>query len=78
MMSFNRLMHKVNTLKPKKISKNDLQSRLGQTASASRKRKLIAPRTEAQYAAKPEKFKETYDRVISAVAKMRTEKVSLA
>ena len=71
MVSFNRRMHKATKSKPKKIS-------LRRTASsASRKRKLIAPRTEAQYLAKPEKFKETWERVISTVAKMRTEKVSL-
>ena len=46
--------------------------------SSQVKKKQTAPRTEAQYAAKPEKFKGTYDRVISTVAKMRTEKLSLA
>jgi hypothetical protein len=36
-----------------------------------------APRTEAQYAAKPETFKDTWDRVIDAISKMRSGKVSL-
>jgi hypothetical protein len=39
--------------------------------------KQTAPRTEAQYLAKPEKFKETWDRVLSAISKMRRDKVSL-
>jgi hypothetical protein len=41
------------------------------------KPKLAAPRTEAQYLAKPEKFKDTWDRVLGVVSKMRREKVSL-
>jgi hypothetical protein len=41
------------------------------------KAKLAPPRTEAQYSAKPEKFKETWDRVLSAISKMRRDKVSL-
>jgi hypothetical protein len=41
------------------------------------KTKIAAPRTEAQYLAKPEKFKETWDRVLGVVSKMRREKISL-
>ena len=36
-----------------------------------------APRTTAQYNAKPESFKTMWDRVVSVVSKMRTEKASL-
>src|SRR5271154_3366700 len=39
------------------------------------KSKPAAPRTEAQYLAKPEKFKETWDRVLSVISKMRTNKI---
>jgi hypothetical protein len=42
------------------------------------KAKSVAPRTEAQYLAKPERFKDTWDRVIGAISKMRSDKVSLA
>ncbi len=48
--------------------------------SASKARtqeKQRAPRTEAQYLAKPETFKDTWDRVIEAISKMRNSKVSL-
>lgn len=41
------------------------------------KAKQSAPRTEAQYLARPEKFKEAFDRVLSVISKMRSEKVSL-
>jgi hypothetical protein len=41
------------------------------------KAKFAAPRTEAQYLARPEKFKDTWDRVLGVVSKMRREKVSL-
>jgi hypothetical protein len=41
------------------------------------KAKPTAPRTEAQYSAKPERFKDTWERVLSAISKMRSEKVSL-
>ena len=50
----------------------------GATKRLRAKAKLASPRTEAQYSAKPEKFKETWDRVLSVIAKMRTDKVSLA
>ena len=42
------------------------------------KARLAAPRNEAQYSARPEKFKDTWDRVLSVISKMRTDKVSLA
>jgi hypothetical protein len=42
------------------------------------KLKRTVPRNEEQYRAQPEKLKETWDRVISVIAKMRTDKVSLA
>lgn len=41
------------------------------------KTKPSVPRTEAQYLAKPEKFKDTWERVINVISKMRTGKVSL-
>ncbi len=41
------------------------------------KAKQRAPRTEAQYLAKPETFKDTWDRVIEAISKMLNSKVSL-
>lgn len=41
------------------------------------KAKQTAPRTEAQYRAKPETFKDTWERVIEAISKMRNSKVSL-
>jgi hypothetical protein len=43
-----------------------------------KKRSKAAPRTEAQYLAKPEKFKDTWDRVLGVISKMRREKVSLS
>jgi hypothetical protein len=60
--------------------KPDIKSspRTEQVASKPRaKKKQAAPRTEAQYVAKPEKFKETWDRVISVISKMRSDKISL-
>jgi len=39
--------------------------------------KQRVPRTEAQYAATPETFKQTWDRVIEAISNMRSSKVSL-
>lgn len=47
-------------------------------ASKRAKAKPTAPRTEAQYSAKPERFKDTWDRVLSVISKMRSDKVSLA
>jgi hypothetical protein len=40
-------------------------------------RKRTAPRTEAQYLARPDTFKDTWERVIEAISKMRNGKVSL-
>lgn len=40
------------------------------------KRKL--PHTEGQYQAAPEGLKQTWDRVLSVISKMRTDKISLA
>jgi len=62
--------------KKKTNAKTSLKAKLAIRKTAS-KIKPKPPRTEAQYSAKPEKFKETWERVISTVAKMRTEKVSL-
>jgi hypothetical protein len=36
-----------------------------------------APQTSAQYHAKPERFKETWDRVVTVISKMRSGKTSL-
>ena len=44
---------------------------------ASHKPKSSPPRTATQYHAKPEKFKDMWDRVVNVVSKMRTEKTSL-
>jgi hypothetical protein len=41
------------------------------------KAKQRVPRSEAQYLAKPETFKDTWERVIEAISKMRNGKVSL-
>jgi hypothetical protein len=46
-------------------------------ASPRARKKPTAPRNEAQYAAKPETFKDTWERVIEAISKMRNSKVSL-
>jgi hypothetical protein len=47
------------------------------SAKPRAKAKQRAPRTEAQYLAKPETFKDTWERVIEAISKMRSGKVSL-
>lgn len=71
------------THKHKKSEKTDAQEvkKKPKAKLAIRKKgskaKQPAPRTEAQYFAKPEKFKETWDRVLSAISKMRRDKVSL-
>jgi hypothetical protein len=41
------------------------------------KARTKAPRTEAQYLVKPETFKDSWERVIEAISKMRSRKVSL-
>jgi hypothetical protein len=62
----------------KKAGKGSLP-KAKKVAHQSRARaKVAAPRTEAQYLAKPEKFKDTWDRVLGVVSKMRREKISLA
>jgi hypothetical protein len=43
----------------------------------SKKPKAPAPRTAIEYHAKPEKFKNMWDRVVNVVSKMRSEKASL-
>jgi hypothetical protein len=52
-------------------------SRHGKGGHEKAFRKQKAPRTAAQYHAKSEKFKNTWDRVVSVVSKMRSEKASL-
>ncbi|WP_353061947.1 hypothetical protein RBB77_11585 [Tunturibacter psychrotolerans] len=49
----------------------------GLPSKSRAKPRLAAPRTEAEYLAKPEKFKDTWDRVLGVVSKMRREKISL-
>ena len=74
-------MPKAIRSKLKKASNSDQSFSLRRTASSTsqkRKSKLSAPRTEAQYQAKPEQFKETWDRVLSAISKMRKDRISLA
>ena len=62
---------------PKKANlRNSPKAKKGSSRPRSRT-KQAAPRTEAQYLAKPEKFKETWDRVLTVISKMRSEKVSL-
>lgn len=39
--------------------------------------KAKAPRTLSQYNAKPEKFKDTWDRVVGVISKLRSERTSL-
>jgi hypothetical protein len=41
------------------------------------KAKHTAPRTEAQYLSRPERFKATWDRVLSVISTMRSDKASL-
>jgi hypothetical protein len=51
----------------------------GRTVRSSQRppKRRTAPRTAAQYNAKPEKFKDMWDRVVTVVSKMRSEKISL-
>ena len=66
--------------KPSGTTKKPLKplSKAKQVADKTRpKAKQTAPRTESQYQAKPERFKETWDRVLSVISKMRSDKVSL-
>jgi hypothetical protein len=71
---------KTDAQEVKKKKKADAKSSQKAKLAIRKKRskaKLAAPRTEAQYLAKPEKFKDTWDRVLGVVSKMRREKVSL-
>jgi hypothetical protein len=68
------------TLNKKSGSTPKRQSPPGTKRPSSKTRakaKSTAPRTEAQYQGKPERFKDTWERVLSVISKMRTEKVSL-
>jgi hypothetical protein len=62
--------------------KRSIRKKSSGTAQSSRKTKnrlkRTLPRTESQYTAAPEKLKQTWDRVISVISKMRTAKHSLA
>jgi hypothetical protein len=67
--------------KPEKADAQNVKKKQKAKLAIRKKRskaKLAAPRTEAQYLARPEHFKETWDRVLGVVSKMRREKVSLA
>jgi hypothetical protein len=74
-----------NTLTKKPTAQNKLSNKVKKTVSKGVKkspiaraaRKKTAPRTEAQYLAKPETFKDTWERVIEAISKMRNGRVSL-
>jgi hypothetical protein len=69
---------KKKTVAPAKKADRELAAGTKQSSTKKRsKAKLAAPRTEAQYLAKPEQFKETWDRVLSAISKMRRDKISL-
>lgn len=77
-------MNKQKRSSKKKSDSSAKQSRGKPLAKSKRvptrprpKAKQTVPRTEAQYLAKPETFKDTYDRVIEAISKMRSGKVSL-
>jgi hypothetical protein len=62
--------------------KRSIRKKSSGTAQPSRKPKIrlkrTLPRTEGQYHAAPEQLKQTWDRVLSVISKMRTDKVSLA
>lgn len=61
-----------------RAKKRTTKSRLKKVLVRQSAKKPRAPRTAAQYFAKPKRFKNTYDRVLAAVSKMRSEKVSLS
>jgi hypothetical protein len=63
--------------KPTPKKANLRNSSKPKTVTRKGRSKSAAPRTEAQYLAKPEKFKETWDRVLSVISKMRSDKISL-
>jgi hypothetical protein len=67
--------------KPEKADAREVSKKPKAKLALRKKRtkaKLGPPRTEAQYLARPEKFKDTWDRVLGVVSKMRREKISLA
>jgi hypothetical protein len=65
-------------VKPKPQKRSDGGNKPKKVAHKPRaSKKITAPRTEAQYSARPERFKDTWERVLSAISKMRSEKVSL-
>lgn len=67
----------IRPVSPNNKSRSTLKTRLSNASKRVAKAKSKPPRTEAQYSAKPEKFRQTWDRVISTVAKMRAEKLTL-
>jgi len=67
-----RILKKRASKAPKKSAR-----KLTKPSKPRAKAKSTAPRTEAQYLSKPEKFKETWDRVLSVISKMRSGEVSL-
>jgi hypothetical protein len=63
---------------PTNKSKKESKAQTKRTAiKRLAKAKRTAPRNEAQYLAKPETFKDTWERVIEALSKMRNSKASL-
>jgi hypothetical protein len=65
--------------KPQKADAREVSKKPKAKLAIRKKRskaKLGPPRTEAEYSAKPERFKDTWDRVLGVVSKMRREKVS--
>jgi hypothetical protein len=81
--SRSRVVGKVKPPPPKSFAKST-KSEKTPPAKSTRisgkpraKAKQRAPRTEAQYLARPETFKDTWERVIEAISKMRNGKVSL-
>jgi hypothetical protein len=64
---------------PKQLTKDSQTSKAKRVRPRNtRAKRNQIPRTETQYQAKPEKFKQTWDRVISAISTMRRDRVSLA
>lgn len=66
-------------MKGYEMSKQKASSMKSSTKEYRRRRKTKPkpPRTAVQYAAKPEKFKEMWDRIVTVVSRMRAEKTSL-
>ena len=67
---------KSSTKRIKRKSKRAAAKKLSVTKARTQTKQRV-PRTQAQYLAKPEKFKDTWERVIEAISKMRSDKVSL-